>query len=430
MTKHRRTKQYIERDQAQKEQERSLKFGDSYNYDRIISTQHFIDALMLCLKGVRWKGSVQIYAQNAIVNIHNAREDLRKEKLPELASIKRIVLYERGKKRIICPIVINDRVIQRVLCDKSLVPVLRNMLIYDNGASLRGKGVEFTRKRLKKHLIRAVRRYGSNFYVLSFDFKSFFDSIPHKTCRKILESVFKDHRIVNLTMGIIESYQRSVIKTIPNSAERAKQMALLCRDELRGITLGSQISQIMALVVPSELDHFIKDKSGVKHYIRYMDDGVLFSNDKKYLQELLVQMKKICDKLGLKFNPKKTRITKITKGFVFMKVRYRVTSTGKIVTTLTRPGIVRMRRKLKKFRRLVDLGQITMDDVYNSMQSWYEHSFVAQSYRTRKNMVKLYNKLFDGYRLTKKYQHTKGGNKNGLLQADKWHEFRWDCVAA
>lgn len=42
-------------------------------------------------------------------------------------------------------------------------------------------------------------------------------------------------------------------------------------------------------------------------------------------------------------------------------------------------------------------------------------------------MIKLYNELFDGYRVTKKYEHIKGGKNGELLQTDKWHEYRWHC---
>lgn len=108
-----------------------------------------------------------------------------------------------------------------------------------------------------------------------------------------------------------------------------------------------------------------------------------------------------------------------------MKVRYRVTPSGKIVRTMAKSGIVRMRRKLKKFSGLVGSGRMTIDDVYNSMQSWVAHSYVAQSYHARKNMFKLYNELFNGYKITRKYNYVKGGERGELLQADRWKEFRW-----
>lgn len=107
-----------------------------------------------------------------------------------------------------------------------------------------------------------------------------------------------------------------------------------------------------------------------------------------------------------------------------MKIKYRVVC-GKVIKTLTRSGTVRMRRKLKKFRGLVDRGRILMDDVFASMQSWLSHTKYARSYRTKKNMVNLYNNLFDGYRLTKKFSHTKGGRQYAVLQADRRNQYRW-----
>jgi len=61
---------------------------------------------------------------------------------------KQITIKERGKDRKITPIHINDRVIQKVLCDYLLTPLFTPKLIYDNGASLPNKGVSFTRKRV------------------------------------------------------------------------------------------------------------------------------------------------------------------------------------------------------------------------------------------------------------------------------------------
>lgn len=98
-------------------------------------------------------------------------------------------------------------------------------------------------------------------------------------------------------------------------------------------------------------------------------------------------------------------IVKASKGFSFMKIKYRVTSTGKIVRKLSRQGVVRMRRKLKKFKTLLQDGKITLDDVYNSFQSWLSITSKVIPYKTKRSILKLYNQLFDGYRLTKKWTH-------------------------
>lgn len=430
MTKYQRAKLRIARDKAAKLEKHKALYKDNDNFKSVMTMQNMCNALKKCRKGVNWKGTVQDYTEHSIVEMYNAHSSLRNGKLPNLTSTSRIVLYERGKKREIVPITIRDRMTQRVLCDHALVPVLKNKLIYDNGASMKDKGVEFTRQRLNLHLGQAIKEYGAEFYALTFDFKGFFDSIPHRTCLDVLSDSFTDRYIQGLTMSIVKSYEKATIRCIKDEAVKEERLRILNNNLSKGICLGSQVSQIMALAAPNKLDHFIKDMCGIKHYIRYMDDGVIFSDSKVFLHDLLEKMKEICDKLGLTFNVKKTRIVKVSRGFVFMKVRYRVTSTGKIIRTLTRAGIVRMRRKLKKFRRLVNEGKITLDDVYNSMQSWLAHSKVALAYHTRRNMLKLYNQLFDGYRITKKWEHMKGGKNGELLQADKWRDFRWDCIAA
>lgn len=430
MTKYQRAKVRIERDRKLKKEQHLAKYKFNDDFNSVISTQHFIEALGKCRKDVSWKGSVQKYTQNAIMEINNTRNSLLKGKLPELSSVKRIALYERGKRREIVPITIRDRMTQRVLCDYALVPVLQSKLIYDNGASMKNKGVDFTRQRLNKHLKEAIKEYGTNFYALTFDFKSFFDSIPHKTCLKVLNENFNDKYIKGLTMAIIKSYEKSVINRTAVGKEKEELLQRLKENASKGICLGSQISQIMALVVPNKLDHYIKDFKRVKHYIRYMDDGLIISDNKEFLHNLYSEMKEIVNELGLKFNEKKTKIIKVSRGFTFLKVRYRITATGKIIRTMAKSNIVRMRRKLKKFRGLVDRGNMSLDDVYNSMQSWLAHSAVAMSYHARKNMIKLYNDLFNGYRITKKYKHIKGGKNGELLQTDKWYEFRWDCYTA
>ena len=126
--------------------------------------------------------------------------------LPKLQQSKKIVRVERGKNREIVPIHFEDRIIQKVLCDNCLTPIITKLLIYDNGASLPCKGVNFTRKRLLRMLNKAKREYNNDFYVLSFDFKKFFDNVSHQTCRNILERYIVDKRIVDVTMETIKAY--------------------------------------------------------------------------------------------------------------------------------------------------------------------------------------------------------------------------------
>ena len=401
---------------------------ERYNYDFVFQFLHFILCFPKCLVGVSWKLSVQKFKMQPIERIYDAYYTIIDRKFPRPHNMKKTIIYERGKKRIITPIHIIDRLIQKVLCDYLLVPILSKKLIYDNGASLKDKGVEFSRKRLEKHVLSAIKEFGENFYVLTYDFSDFFGSIPHKTCRRILDRYIQDKELVQFTMEVIKSPFRQEILRIKNKAIREREVDRLENDQYCGMCLGSQVSQVMALIISNELDHYIKDKMKIKYYLRYMDDGLVFAKTKEELQSLLKGMEKVCEKIGLRLNKKKTHITKSKKGFTFMKVKYYVNKDGKLVKKLAHSGIVRMRRKLKKYRSRYAQNLMSMEDVYNSMQSWVEHSRIAQSYITRKNMFKTFWCLFGEYEGAKQYlDRMRGDTVNELLQTDKWAKYRWSC---
>ena len=108
----------------------------------------------------------------------------------------------------------------------------------------------------------------------------------------------------------------------------------------------------------------------------------------------LTQIQGMCDELGLFINPKKTQIIKLSKGFTFLKIKYILTDTGKVVERISRDGITRMRRKLKKLRKKLDAGEVTFEDVRCAYASWRGDKKHYDSYTTLKNMDKLFNELF------------------------------------
>lgn len=57
-----------------------------------------------------------------------------------------------------------------------------------------------------------------------------------------------------------------------------------------------------------------------------------------------------------------------------------------------------MRRKLKKFKLKIDSGNMSINDAYVSMQSWLDHAKLADSKKTIKNMLILYQDLFGSYK--------------------------------
>jgi hypothetical protein len=82
--------------------------------------------------------------------------------------------------------------------------------------------------------------------------------------------------------------------------------------ENKSLGLGSQTSQLFALLTLNEVDHYIKEQLHIKYYGRYMDDLYLFHNDSKYLQECKKKIEMKLGEIGLELNQKKTTIIRIS----------------------------------------------------------------------------------------------------------------------
>lgn len=379
--------------------DRTLPHGE---FRWVFTIQNLMKSLQKRRKGVEWKGNVQRYLFHAVLQIKRTKDSLLNGTLPVDRTIRKIILHERGKRRVIHAVMIDCRVVQGCLCDSCLVPLTEDMLIRDNPASVKGRGVADARNRLEMFLREMAKQYGDSFYVMTSDFKKFFDSIRHIDCLAVMREVQVDRWIRGLGMKINRMYQESELPEIADPLKREYAAQALKHHQGVGLTLGSQVSQIMALVVPNGLDHAVKERCQQRVYARYMDDTISAAPQKEELKDVGRTILAEARKIGLRLNPKKTSITKASKGVKFLQILYRVTN-GHLVKNLARAGIVRMRRKLKKFRKMVDRGIMTLDHVFASFSAWFGNSFIADSYKTRKAMLTLYHKLFRGYRMKGKY---------------------------
>ena len=118
---------------------------------------------------------------------------------------------ERGKTRAITALQVRDRVVKHVLNDVYLLPHIRPFLIYDNGASLEGKGVDFTRRRLIAHLESYFREYGTNEgYIMTMDFSGYYDNIDHAKAIEVISQYEHDGFAMDLVKQAFDSYSVDV----------------------------------------------------------------------------------------------------------------------------------------------------------------------------------------------------------------------------
>lgn len=341
------------------------------NYDEIFSYKNLYETFNKCKNNVSWKRSVQQYKMNLSKNTYILYKQLKECRYKSKGFIE-FDIYERGKPRHIKSVNFSERIVQKVLCEKSLIPLLERSIINTNSASQKGKGTDFAIKKLDEHIRNHIKKHGLEGYILQFDFSSYFENINHEKVFEILDNIYedKDNKVCKLAKYFVSNFG------------------------IKGLGLGSQISQILAISYGNRLDHFIKEKLQIKGYGRYMDDGYLIHESKEYLQYCLKEINKILEEYGITLNKKKTHIVKLSHGFTFLKIRYNITSTGKIIKKINKKNVVMMRRKLKKFKIFVDEGKMTLDDVKTSYNSWLGSAKRTNSYKTIQSMNKLFNELF------------------------------------
>lgn len=298
-------------------------------YDEVFTFEHLWECYKNCCKGVRWKTSTQLYENQAMKNVCDTFDLLKKRKYKS-KGFHTFYIHERGKVRFIQSIHISERVVQKCLCDYCLTPTFKPTFIYDNGACQKGKGTHFAVRRLKTHLLKYYREHNSNKgYVLLFDLHDFFNSINHEALFEKTKPKIEDKELFEIYKYFINRFKGN------------------------GIGLGSQVSQISASIYLSGLDHFIKEKLHIKYYGRYMDDGYLISNSKEELEHCLKYIRNEVFKLKIELNEKKTHIAKLDKGFRFLKRTFFLKQDGYISM---KPYKKNIQRYKVKYRKLLKKG--------------------------------------------------------------------------
>ena len=337
------------------------------DYKELIDEKTLLDSLEKCAKSAMWKHSMQDALRNKLVIVHELHEQLERLDF-SFPPHKEFDITERGKMRHIKAPSIKERVIQKALCEKVLIPALSPSLIFDCPATLKGKGVSFARKRLTKHLVDFFRLFGFGGYVLQIDFKNYFARIDHeklfeKVSRKIMD---KD----------IFALVRSLIK-----------------NDDAGLGLGSEMSQILALFYASEIDHFCKEVLRLKFYGRYMDDIYAIHTSRFYLEECLEKIRILAETDKIELNEKK-RVVPIKSGFTFLKVRYRITKSLRILRLPDTSTFQREKRRLRKMKSLFDDGTLPAQEIINAYKSWRQSLKKFDCHKRLEECDALFDRIF------------------------------------
>lgn len=344
---------------------------------------------------------------NYLIELSNLQRELESGDYTFQSSVE-FTLHERGKKRRITGEQIKDRVSKHGLCDEILTPAVRKYLIYDNGASVKGKGIDFTRKRLLTHLRKYYQTHHTNDgYILLIDFSKYYDNIRHDRLMEQFEKYIKDEKALDFLRKVIDRSKVDVsymtdeeyagcMDTVFNSLDYQEVDKSLLTGEkymYKHLNIGDQVAQIAGIIYPIPIDNYVKIVKGVKFYGRYMDDSYAIHESKEFLEELLQGIMEIAKELGITVNTRKTRICKLSSLWRFLQVQYSLTDTGRVIQKINPKRLTTMRRKMKKLVYI--LPEKEFDDWFNS---WFQNHYRIMSKQQRANMNTLHNQLKEVYR--------------------------------
>ncbi len=254
------------------------------------------------------------------------------------------------KEREIAVAPFRDRVVHHAIVNV-LEPIYEKRFIYDSYATRKGKGTH-------KAILRAQHFLRRNQWFLKGDIKKYFYNVDNDILLYIIQRKIKDRDLLWLLEKIIRHGGK----------------------DNKGIPIGNLTSQFLANVYLDLFDYFIKQQLRIKYYIRYMDDFVIFSQDKIYLKELRQVIEQyLRENLRLELKEKSVIINQRNHGLGFLGAR--------IYPKIIRIRAENLKRSLKKYHLRIHQyknGVLQESDLQKSFSSILGYLSFFDSYELRK----------------------------------------------
>lgn len=306
----------------------------SHVFENITDVDNIISTMFIATKGKKKTGAIKdLLAYDKITDhAEYIKRGLEKGVLPLQGKRNPKIIHEAsaGKYRVIYPPHTYEHVIHHLVCHE-LEPMFQRSMYKFCVASVPKRGSSYGKKYMKKW----IRSFGGKKrYVLKLDIHHFFDSIDRQLLFDKLSKIIKDERFKEVVKKIIwyDGYKNKI-----------------------GIPIGFYTSQWFANFFLQDFDYFVKQELKIPHYMRYMDDMVLISPNKRQLHQAYERIVQYLAnmKLELNDNHQLFRFSYIDKngkekgraidfmGFVFHVNR----------TTMRKRTLFRVRRKANKLAK-------------------------------------------------------------------------------
>ncbi len=314
--------------------------------------------------GKRTRPSVMLFDKNLEANLIQLQNELIWDEY-KTGPYHRFHVLE-PKRREIASLPYRDRVVQHSLIAQ-LEPIWEPLFIDHSYACRTGRGMHRGAD-VAQHMLRCVSRQYGKLHVLKADISKYFASVNHAVLKAILRKKIRCDRTYNLCAEIIDAGKHPEALT-PT-----------------GMPIGNLTSQLWANIYLHELDKYVKHQVKAQHYVRYMDDFVIAHPDKDWLHDARKKIEAyLMDVLRLKTNSK-TQVFPVSKtngrGLDFLG--FHIWPTHR---RLRKDSIKRMRRSLKTLQRQYAQGDISLETVRQSVQSWVAHASHADTLGLRESVL-------------------------------------------
>jgi RNA-directed DNA polymerase len=263
----------------------------THTYEDIISVENLLDAWKEFLRGKKGKQDVQEFQADLMRQILQLHEEL-KAKTYTHGGYQHFKISD-PKPRDIHKASVRDRLLHHAVY-RILYPYFDAKFIADSYSCRQGKGTHRAINRFRDFAYRVSKNHTRTCFVLKCDIRKFFASIDHRTLFVILERHISDQAVLCLLREVVGSFPK-------------------------GLPLGNLTSQLLVNVYMNEFDRFVKHKLKIKYYIRYADDFVFLSQDKKELEQTLPVIEVFLrEELKLQLHPDKVFIKTFASGVDFL----------------------------------------------------------------------------------------------------------------
>ena len=188
-----------------------------------------------------------------------------------------------------------------------------------------------------------------------------------------------DRRVLAIIDRILASHADAIEQEWPNSGDLFSVL-----ERPRGLLIGNLTSQLFANIHLHPLDLFVKHELRVKGYVRYVDDFLLFGDDRSALKAQGQRVREYVQSLRLRIHPDKFRLTATERGVDF--VGFVVFPDGRI--RLRDANVRRFVRRFKRQAWCVRTGRMELDNLRERTRSWIAHAGHAQSFRLRRDIFR------------------------------------------